>query len=46
MAFVLGGWTGWDRNGDSHVCVKDFPNTNGLPAFIRNFTDNNAKVPS
>jgi hypothetical protein len=45
-AFVIGGWLRFDHNGDSKVCVQDFPNTNGLPAFIWNFVDNNAKVPS
>ena len=45
-SFVIGGWLRFDHNGDSKVCVQDFPNTNGLPAFIWNFTDNNAKVPS
>jgi len=45
-SFVIGGWLRFDHNGDSKVCVQDFPNTNGLPAFIWNFIDNNAKVPS
>jgi hypothetical protein len=45
-AFVIGGWLRFDHNGDSKVCVQDFPNTNGLPAYIWNFVDNNAKAPS
>jgi hypothetical protein len=46
-AFVVGGWLGWDRNGDRMICVQRFPShQRGTPAFIWNVIDNNAQVPA
>lgn len=40
---ALEGWLGWDKNGDSVVCVKPFPDhDNGQPDYFANFVDNNA----
>lgn len=43
-AFLLGGWYGWDKNGDDHICIQDFPDTPGTPAYIWNGIDNSARV--
>lgn len=44
-ASLLDGWYGWDKNGDSHICVADFPDTPGNPAYIWNVIDNAARLP-
>ena len=44
-AFLLEGWRGWDKNADDHICIQDFPDTPGTPAYIWNGIDNSAKVP-
>jgi hypothetical protein len=44
-ALVVGGWLGWDRNGDQMICVQRFPaQQQGKPAFFWNVIDNNAQV--
>ena len=45
-AFLLEGWLGWDKNADDHICVQDFPDTSGTPAYIWNGIDNFARVPN
>jgi hypothetical protein len=43
---ALGGWLDSDKNGDSNVCVKEFPPQNqGWPAYFFIFVDNKARVP-
>jgi hypothetical protein len=43
--FALGGWLGLDKNGDRNVCVRKFPQqSQGQPAYLFNFIDNNASV--
>jgi hypothetical protein len=45
-ALVVGGWLGWDTNGDAVVCVKRFPaHQQGAPAYAWNIIDNNAQIP-
>lgn len=35
----------WDKNGNGFICMKDLPNTPGIPGFIINATDDNASSP-
>ncbi len=38
-------WAGLDLNQNGYVCMKDLPNTPGIPAFIFNGIDDTASVP-
>lgn len=38
-------WAGLDANQNGYACMKDLPNTPGIPPFIFNGTDDKASVP-
>jgi hypothetical protein len=43
-AFVRGEqWERIDKNGNGYVCMRDQPNTPGIPGYIFNGTDDNAR---
>jgi hypothetical protein len=35
-------WGETDKNGNDHLCVKDLPNTPGLPVIVFNIVDDTA----
>ena len=37
---IIEGISRFDKNGDQQLCVQDFPNTKGTPAYVFNFVDN------
>lgn len=43
--WVIAGAFSLDKNGNGLICMKDLPNTPGLPAFVINAIDDNASTP-
>jgi hypothetical protein len=42
---IEAGFAFYNKNGDDKVCIKDLPDTPGIPAVAVNMTDNNASTP-
>ena len=36
-------WVRFDRNGDGYLCIKDLPNTPGIPGYSFGVTDNTSR---
>src|SRR4028118_2000530 len=41
---IIAGVSKYDKNSDEFVCVMDYPDTKGNPAYVFNFTDNRFPV--
>jgi hypothetical protein len=43
--WVMGAhWAPYDKNGDGYLCMKDLPNTPGIPGYSFGLTDNTAHI--
>jgi hypothetical protein len=45
VEIIEAGFNFYNRNGDDRVCIKDLPDTPGLPSVVVNMVDNNASTP-